>query len=166
MCDEEVRHATEEVPCGSTLTQLQENTLLVSLRCKRKCREKKKASEKAVETQFSTLEQMGCWELVRCPKNENVMHTRFVLKQKRDRTGAVGEHNGCLSICENEELDCQDKSLSPVAHYLGIKLASCIAIEQGRSTRNITLEIALPSNDIVRPVDNKMAARLSSIRKQ
>lgn len=75
----------------------------------------------AMSKEVNTLENMKCWKVVPRPTYVNMMHTKIVMKRKKYEQGAVGKHKPWLVVCRNKEKDCQNDTLSMVAHGFIIK---------------------------------------------
>lgn len=90
----------------------------------------------AMSKKVKTLEEIKCWKAVSHSTHEKVMHTKFVLKSKNGKQENVWKHKACLVLCENEETDCQEDTLSPVAQHIIIKLVLCLSVQEGWRLRH------------------------------
>lgn len=66
----------------------------------------KEAWNRAINLEFNTHQRMGFWQIIDWPREEQVMHTKFVLKKNFKEKGAVCKYKGYLVVCGNEEVDC------------------------------------------------------------
>lgn len=74
---------------------------------------------------------MGCWEIVKRRSDEKVMHTKLVLKMKRDKTKNDCDHKARLVVSGSEEVNFQEEPFSPLAYYFVIKLIFSLCIQRG-----------------------------------
>lgn len=62
--------------------------------------------------EFDTLQQMNCWYVVSRPRNKQVMHSKFVLNQKRDENRKIAKHMKCIVVCGDAEGDINEECVS------------------------------------------------------
>lgn len=110
--------------------------------------------------EIKPLENKNCWEILKRPTNQQVMHTNFVLKQKKDEQGSVCIHESHLAVCKNEETDCTEETFSLVAHYFIIEVILSLSVQKGGTTRHLDIENAFPHGYFDRPVYAEWPRRL------
>lgn len=75
----------------------------------------------AMNKEVDTLEAMQCWDIVKRPENEKVLHTKFVLKRKQEESGAKKKYKVRLVICENKETENEADCFFSVSDFTVIK---------------------------------------------
>lgn len=85
-----------------------------------------------------------------CFKNDQVMHTKFVLKQKRDDSRKVFKYKTRLVVCVNKDESCQEDTFSAAAHHFIVKLTLCHCVEHGLKSKHIDFENAFPNGMLER----------------
>lgn len=121
---------------------------------------------KAITKEIKTLKAMECWEQVSRPVNERVLHTKFVLKRKRDENNEISKYKARLVVCGNEEVESHEETFSPVAHYSVIKLIFCLCIQRNWTVKHIDFENAFPNGESERPVYVEMPSRMPTEQMQ
>ena len=58
----------------------------------------------AIEEEMRTLENMNCWSVVKRPRDKPVLHSKFVLKWKRNGDGSILKYKAQLVVCGNDSL--------------------------------------------------------------
>lgn len=81
-----------------------------------------------------------------------MLHTKFVLKRKRDEHGAVSLHKARLVIFCNEQTDFNEDSFSPVTVYTVAKAMICLALQKGGHARHFDFESTFHNGRLERPV--------------
>lgn len=64
--------------------------------------DRRDAWKSAINKDINNLQRMGCWKAVQRPKGEQVLHTRFVLKQKREEIGKTCNRKALLVVSVKE----------------------------------------------------------------
>lgn len=72
--------------------------------------------------EIKTMEDMKFRKVVPRPTYEKIIHTKCLLKHRKDEQRNVCKHNASLVVCFNEETDCQKDTPLPVAKRFIIKL--------------------------------------------
>lgn len=60
--------------------------------------------EPARDIEMHTLQQMNCYQELSRPKNNQVMHSKYILQGRSDETGAVFKRNALFEVCGTEDL--------------------------------------------------------------
>lgn len=53
---------------------------------------------------INALQHMYCWEVVNRPHDEQILHSKFVLRRRRDETGKVVKDEACLLYVATEKM--------------------------------------------------------------
>lgn len=76
---------------------------------------------------IETLDKIECWDVLPRPKSDKVLHSKFILKEKRSDEGYVIRYKARFVVRGNEENDNEEMSFYPVPDFTTIKLVMCIA---------------------------------------
>lgn len=113
----------------------------------------------AKRSDVRALDQIDCWDILKCQSDEQVLHTMF-FEKKRDEKGVVRSYKACPAICENEEVDFQEETLSPVMHHFIKNLMLCLSIKKGLVSKHLHFENAFPNMHPKSPVYDEMRVRI------
>lgn len=106
----------------------------------------------SMENEVNLLKQLNCWSIVDKPESTNVMHSKFVLKKKRDSDGTVAKYKAQLVVFGNEVADYFDDSFAPVVDFTLVKLFLAISVQRNRHVRQIDFDNAVPNGKLDRQV--------------
>lgn len=95
-------------------------------------------------------------------KGKSVLHTKFVLKRKRDETGAVKKCNTRLVACENGGTEYDHDIFFPVSDFTVIKIILCPAIQRKWQVRQVNFQNAFPNGKLKRPLYAELPGHQSS----
>lgn len=122
------------------------------------------AQKSAINEEVGDLEQMDYWNVVQPPKGEQVMHTKFVLKRKRDENGTICKHKARSIVCEKEEESCQKKSFLPVVHPNVTSSILSLSVQKGWASKHTDFENTFPNGILERTVYSEIPSHLFTDR--
>lgn len=70
----------------------------------------------AIQKEIKTLDDMMCCVLINPPKDEKILHRKYVLKRKRNSAGGISKPKARFVVCGNEERN-EDEVFFPVADF-------------------------------------------------
>ena len=107
---------------------------------------------KAIEIEIKTLKNMKRWIKVKRPQGKPVLHSKFVLKRKRNGDGTVSKYKARLIVCGNEDAEVQLNSFAPVIDFSSVKLFLAIEIQRKLIIRQLNFENAFVNGNLEREV--------------
>lgn len=90
--------------------------------------------------EIARLDGMQRWSLSNRPTKEKVLHSKFVLRRKKNRQGDVVKYKTRLVVCGNEEDGFHDECFAPVADFTTAKMVMCIFLQQGPEPSHIDFD--------------------------
>lgn len=92
---------------------------------------------RATLSEIDSLEKMDCWDIVDRSDDQNIRHTKFVLKRNKDENGNVKQYKARLIIRDDEESDYHEDKASPVESFTIAKLMICIGLQKCWTARHL-----------------------------
>lgn len=102
--------------------------------------------------EVSILQDMKSWQEKERPKDEQILHSKFVLKRKQDKKSSVQKYRARLVICGNKETNNDQKKFSLVTDFSVTCLILPLVAQQGWNKRHIDFQNAFPNGTLDRPV--------------
>lgn len=109
-------------------------------------------SREALGKEVKTLEDIRYWKVVPRPTYKKVMHTKFILKSKKNEQRNMCKYEACLVVCVIEEMKCQEDTFSTFGDHFIMKRISCLSTQTGWMSRHIDFKNSFPNGHLMKPL--------------
>ena len=106
----------------------------------------------AINDEIGALEKLRCWDIVKRPYEKKVLHSKLVLKKKRNGDGTIAKYKARLVVCGNEDEENLHDKFAPVIDFTLVKLFLAIAIQRKWLVRQIDFHNAFVNGNLEREV--------------
>lgn len=106
----------------------------------------------AVDKEVQALRKLNCWSVVERPQQAKVLHSKFVLKKKRNSSGEVVKYKARLVVCGNEDMEFIEERFATVVDFTFVKLFLSIAIQRNWKVIQLDFDNAFPNGELHRDV--------------
>ena len=79
---------------------------------------------------IGTLENLNSWSVVKRPGDKSDLHSKFLLKRKRNGDGSISKYKARLFVCGNEHPEAHFFNFTPVIDFALVKLFLAVAIQR------------------------------------
>lgn len=86
-----------------------------------------------MEEEMSQIEKNETWELVPCPKDKNIIGTKWVFKNKMNEDGQIITNKArlvCIAYSQIQGIDFEE-TFAPVAHVEAIRMFLAFSCSKG-----------------------------------
>lgn len=77
--------------------------------------------------EVNTLKNVKCWEVMSRPQGQKVLHSKYVIKKKRDERGTVRIDKDRFVFCGKEDEENVETRFSPVPDFTVMRLIICVS---------------------------------------
>lgn len=109
---------------------------------------------------MARIDEIECRKIVNSSKDINVLHTKFVLRKKKDESENLKRYEAQFVVCGNEESDYEGNSFSPVLYYTVFRTVLRVARHQEWMSHHIDFHNPIPYGKLDRPVCGELPPHL------
>lgn len=106
----------------------------------------------AIDKEITALTNLRCWDVIERPTGKKILHSKFVLKKKRNGDGTIVKYKARLVVCGNEDTENVEENFSPVIDFTLVKLFLAIAVQRKWFIRQMDFENAFVNGNLDREV--------------
>lgn len=103
----------------------------------------------AMEGEVQTLKEMKCWTNTSRPSEQKVLHSKFLLRRKRDRNGNIDNYNARLVATGDQEISNEEEHFSPVSEFSIMKLNVIVAKQRRWNGKHFDVLKEFPTGKLV-----------------